>query len=187
MAAFWLGEALTPRKALGLLMGLVGVGVLVGLGPIPLTRVVLLSIGASLLATVSYGFAAVYTKVRAKGAPPLALALYSQLFAAGLIAPAVPFTLPTAPPTGLVVLCVLALALFSTALAYLLYFYLIVSAGPTKATTVTYLSPAFGILWGALLLGEPLTVGSLAGFGLILCSVWLVTVQAVQRGRAEAT
>lgn len=178
VAAFWLGEALTGRKASGLLLGLFGVAVLVGLGPIPLTPTVLLSIGVSLLATVSYGFAAVYTKVAAKGAQPPALALYSQLFTAGLLVPAVPFALPAAPPSGLVMLCVLGLGLFSTALAYLLYFYLIVSAGPTKATMVTYLSPAFGILWGALLLSEPLTVGSFAGFGLILASVWLVTTQA---------
>ncbi|MBF6593598.1 MAG: DMT family transporter [Thermaceae bacterium] len=185
VAAFWLGETITPRKALGLLLGLVGVAVLVGLGPVPLTPVVLLSIGASLLATVSYGFAAVYTKVAAKGVPPLALALYSQLFAATLIAPVVPFALPTTPPSGLVVLCVLGLALFSTALAYLLYFYLIVSAGPTKATTVTYLSPAFGILWGVFLLAEPLTLGSLLGFGIILASVWLVTGQPTPRVRVE--
>jgi drug/metabolite transporter (DMT)-like permease len=63
VAAFWLGEALSGRKALGLLLGLFGVAVLVGLGPILLTPAALLSIGASLLATVSYGFAAVYTKV----------------------------------------------------------------------------------------------------------------------------
>jgi len=185
VAACWLGESIGPRKALGLLLGLVGVAVLVGLGPLPLTPVVLLSILASLLATVSYGFAAVYTKVAAKGAPPLALALYSQLFAALVIAPAVPFTLPATPPSGLVVLCVGALALFSTALAYLLYFYLIVSAGPTKATTVTYLSPAFGILWGVFLLAEPLTLGSLLGFGIILASVWLVTTQTVRRVQAD--
>lgn len=187
VAAFWLGEAITGRKALGLLLGLVGVAVLVGLGPIPLTPVVLFSIGASLLATVSYGFAAVYTKVAAKGAQPLALALYSQLFAAGLLAPAVPFALPVAFPGEVVVLCVLGLALFSTALAYLLYFHLILSAGPAKATVVTYLSPAFGILWGALLLSEPLTVGTFVGFGLILCSVWLATVQAARRARVGSS
>lgn len=83
-------------------------------------------------------------------------------------------------------LCVLGLALFSTALAYLLYFYLIVSIGPTKATMVTYLSPAFGNLWGALLLSEPLTVGSFAGFGLILASVWLVTTQAGRRAAVRS-
>jgi len=108
-----------------------------------------------------------------------------------VLLPAVPFALPTTFPTGPVVLSVLALSVLSTAVAYLLYFGLIQRAGPTRAMMVTYLSPAFGILWGALLLREPLTVWSFVGFGLILASVALVTglfpirQQTVTPGRAE--
>lgn len=186
VAAAWLGERLTPGKAAGLLLGLLGVGVLVGFGPLPLTPLVWLSIGASLLAALSYGVAAVYTKVRMTDTPPLALALYSQLCAAGVLLPAVPFALPSTFPPGPVILSVLALAVLSTAVAYLLYFGLIQRAGPTKATMVTYLSPAFGILWGALLLREPLTVWSFVGFGLILASVALVS-GLLPFGRQTAT
>src|ERR671911_670818 len=54
VAAVWIGEALTVRKAVGLLLGVAGVAVLVGLDPVPLSGVVLLAVGASLLAALRY-------------------------------------------------------------------------------------------------------------------------------------
>jgi drug/metabolite transporter (DMT)-like permease len=67
------------------------------------------------------------------------------------------------------------LTLLSTTVAYLLYFRLIESVGPTKTLTVTFLIPVFGLLFGVLLLGEPVGVGTLVGTGIILYSVALVT------------
>jgi drug/metabolite transporter (DMT)-like permease len=61
-----------------------------------------------------------------------------------------------------------------TALAYPLYFHLIAAVGPTNTTTVTYLIPLFGTVWGALFLGEPVTAGMLVGLAMILGSVLLV-------------
>jgi drug/metabolite transporter (DMT)-like permease len=69
---------------------------------------------------------------------------------------------------------VLALALASTSLAYLIFFRLIRDLGPIRATSVTFLIPAFGVLWGVIFLGEPLTVGMLMGFGLVLSASILV-------------
>ena len=75
---------------------------------------------------------------------------------------------PSAPPSPLVVACVLALGLVCGAVAYLLYFRLIQDVGPAGALTVTYLTPLFGMLWGALFLGETLTVSMLAGAALVI-------------------
>lgn len=175
VASVWMGERLTVRKVLGLVLGFSGVVALAGLGSVPLTGRTLWSMGASLLAAISYGTAAVYTKVKVRDGQPHALAMYSQLFAALVLLPFVPFALPRAIPSGTVVISVAMLALLSTAFAYLLYFYLIVRVGPTRATVVTYLSPAFGMLWGALFLHESLGLGSILGFGLILASVGLIT------------
>jgi drug/metabolite transporter (DMT)-like permease len=174
-ASVWLREPLGLLKVSGLLLGFVGVAVLVGLGPIPLTPPTLIAIGLSLAAAVSYGVAAVYTKARIHGAEPRAVATYSQLFAALLLLPVAPFVLPQHAPTAVATGSLLALALLCTALAYLLYFYLIFKIGPTRATMVTYLSPVFGTLWGVLLLHESLGVGALAGFGLVLAGVGLVS------------
>ncbi|HLO03750.1 MAG TPA: DMT family transporter [Symbiobacteriaceae bacterium] len=177
VAAVWMGEALTLRKTAALLIGFAGVVTLVGLGPLSLTAEALWSIGASLLASAFYGVAAVYTKVKVQGAQPEGLALYSQLFSALWLLPLVPFTLPAALPSMTVIISLLMLALLSTSLGFRLYFHLIVDAGPAKATMVTYLAPAFGMLWGALFLHETLSVGFLLGSLLILGSVAVLSPQ----------
>lgn len=175
VGALWLGEPLTFRKLGGLALGLLGVAALVGLGPLPLSPALFLSAGASLLAALLYGVGAAYTKRKAAGVSPLALATYSQLSASLVLLPTLALARPVQLPTPTVLASVLALALLSTALAYLLYFGLIQRAGPSNALLVTYLAPAFGVLWGTLLLAEPLTVGMVAGFGLLLTSVTLLT------------
>ena len=63
----------------------------------------------------------------------------------------------------------LGLALVSTTVAFILYYRLIADVGPVKAITVTLLVPIFGMLWGVLFLGEPLTPGRIAGCAIILC------------------
>jgi drug/metabolite transporter (DMT)-like permease len=77
------------------------------------------------------------------------------------------------PITATVAASVLALAIGSTAIAYLLYFKLIANIGPARALTVTFLIPLFGVLWGYLFLGEPLTINMLLGGALILGGTWL--------------
>ncbi|HEX6137446.1 MAG TPA: DMT family transporter [Casimicrobiaceae bacterium] len=65
--------------------------------------------------------------------------------------------------TPVIVVNVLLLALVCSAVAYLLYFRLIADVGPTRAMTVTFLMPAFGMLWGHLFLDETITLPMLAG------------------------
>lgn len=77
-------------------------------------------------------------------------------------------TVPSTTPTTVIILAVLALALLSTAFAYILYFRLIQNVGSTKALTVTYLIPLFAMLWGAIVLREPITGSMGLGCGLIL-------------------
>jgi len=174
VAALWLGDRLTRRGVLGLLLGLVGVAVLVGFGPLPLTRPVLLATGYSLLAATSYAFAAVFARSRLHGEPPLAVSAYGLTAAAVLLLPLLPFNGPVGELTPAVVGSALTLSLVSTALAFLLFYFVLQEAGPTRATMVTYLAPAFGVLWGWLLLDEPLAAGMFVGFGLVLLSVALV-------------
>src|SRR6266511_4101545 len=69
---------------------------------------------------------------------------------------------------------VLLLALGSTALAYLLYFRLIIDIGPARALTVTFITPIFGVAWGALFLGEQIAIGTVVGCVIILAGTALV-------------
>jgi drug/metabolite transporter (DMT)-like permease len=128
---------------------------------------------ACLAAALCYGIASVYAKVRMTGIPSFAIALYSQLAAAIVLAPALPLALPPSTLSPLVAANVLALAFASTAIAYLLYFRLIADVGPARALTVTFLIPPFGVLWGVLFLGEPVAINMLSGCALILAGTWL--------------
>lgn len=175
VASVWLGESLTKRKISGLLLGIAGVAVLVGWTPIPLDGAVLLSVGAVLVASFSYAVGGVYAKRTFEGIPAVGMAIGQQMGAAVVLFVPAAATFPVELPSVSASLSVLALALLCTAAAYLLYFYLIENAGPTKTLTVTFLIPAFGLLFGVLFLGDPFGPGTFAGLGVILISVALVT------------
>ena len=172
-AAIWLAEPLTLRKVGGMCIGLAGVALLVGWSPEPLARDALLAIGACLAATLCYGLGSVYAKKRMQGVPPFAIACWSQFTAALALAPLLPFASIPGPVSTVVMLNVVALAVLSTAVAYLIYFRLIADIGPGGALTVTFLIPLFGVLWGFLFLGEPLTSNLLAGGALIVAGTAL--------------
>ena len=186
VAAVWIGDPLTSRKISGVIMGVVGVAVLVGLDPLPLSGAVLLSVGASLVAALFYAIAGTYAKQTFSGVRPLTLAVGQQSGAASLLLLPAAATLPGEAPPLAVALSALRLALLCTAVAYLLYFTLIANVGPTSTLTVTFLSPGFGVLFGVLLLGEPFNLGTLAGLGIILLSVALVTGIGVSKGKKRA-
>jgi len=173
VAALWLREPITAAKVAGMLLGLGGVGTLVGWQPAPLTGNVALAVVACLAAALCYGIASVYAKVRMAGVPSFATALYSQLAAALVLAPALPLVPLPSDVSPQVAANVVALALASTAIAYLLYFRLIANIGPARALTVTFLIPLFGVLWGWAFLGETIGAGMLAGCALILLGTWL--------------
>jgi drug/metabolite transporter (DMT)-like permease len=193
LGARLLGERLSTARIGGLVMGVVGVAVMVGWGPMTLDATTLLSVLAMLAASASYASAGIYTKLQLRGVPTFTLALGQQLGA--FVWLAVPGALfpPRNVPSSSALGALFALGALSTAVAYLLYFRLLERVGPTKTTTVTYLIPIVGMLGGALVLREPLTAGMLAGLGLVLGSVLLVNevrlgalrnVRAVSRGES---
>ena len=181
VSAFWLHDRMTAKKVLGVLLGIIGVVVLVGWSSLSLTPLVLLSVGASLLAACSYGIGGVYTKIAFQKESPLALAIGQQLAAGIILLPFALTSIPTQFPSLQVMLAILALALLSTSVAYLIYFHLMATVGPTSTLSVTFLVPVFGLLWGALFLKEQLTIGWLVGLGIILFSMWCVTMEAAPR------
>jgi drug/metabolite transporter (DMT)-like permease len=168
VAAVWLKENLTISRTIGFILGFAGVTVLVGWKTFAATPTFFVAVGAGLMAALMYAIAAPYTKRQLSGVPPLVIATMSQLSAALFLLPALPFTVPKVAPAPIIMLAVIALALFSTAVAYILYFRLIQNVGSTKALTVTYLIPAFAMVWGAVVLKESITSSMVLGCGLIL-------------------
>ncbi|MBE9010954.1 DMT family transporter [Pseudanabaenaceae cyanobacterium LEGE 13415] len=168
VAAVWLKERFTLSRTIGFICGFAGVLILIGWQPFAASFSIMAAIAASLLASLVYAIGAPYVKQKLSNVSPLVITTMSQLGAAVLLVPALPFTVPETVPSPKVVLAVLALALFSTPLSFVLYFRLIRNIGSTKALTVTYLVPLFTLLWGKLALSEPVTPSMLVGGGLIL-------------------
>src|SRR5690606_34931995 len=88
-----------------------------------------------------------------------------------LLAGSWPTVMPSTPVLGSVAI----LAVFCSAIAFLLLFALIAEIGPVRATAITYVNPAVAVIAGALVLGERITVWTIAGFALILLGSFLVT------------
>jgi len=175
VAAVGLGERLTPYKVFGAILGIIGVTFIVGGSPVELDTMFILATLASLGAALCYAFGGVYAKRAFEGVNNMSMST-GQLVGATVVL--VPFSAVSVPheaiPTD-AILALLMLAVLATAFAYRLYYYLIISAGPTKALTVTLLVPVFGVFWGALLLNEPISAGMIVGLVIILLSVGLVT------------
>ncbi|AIQ21045.1 membrane protein [Paenibacillus sp. FSL H7-0357] len=161
-------------KSIGLVIGLLGVAVLVGWSPVPLSGKVLLSVFFSLGAALAYGFGGLYAARVGRGLAPLALAAGQQLGAAVVLLPLAVIFAPRELPSSAAVFSVLGLSFICTSVAYLLYFHLIQSVGAVKTVSVTFLVPVFGLMWGVIFLNEPVYANTLAGLAIILLSVTLV-------------
>jgi drug/metabolite transporter (DMT)-like permease len=174
VAALWIRDPITPAKAAGIALCLAGTAVLVGWTPAPMTPRQLLAAGMAVAATAVYGYTIVFTKVKLKQASPLGTAAATLLFAALALAPFAPTTrdLSAVPPMAWAALA--GLAIVSTTVAFIFYYRLIADVGPVKAITVTLLVPVFGMLWGVIFLGEPVTAGRIAGCAIILAGCSLI-------------
>jgi drug/metabolite transporter (DMT)-like permease len=166
-SSLMLGERLTWRILGGVVAAMSGISLLVRLGPVELSRETVLAGLACVLATVFYGFAGSYTKKYLTNLPAHAGAANTMLGAAVVLVVPALLSVPDAAPPARAWLAVAGLACFSSALAFFIYYQLIMRIGATQIGAVTFVLPAFGIFWGWLVLGEPVTTGMLGGFALV--------------------
>jgi drug/metabolite transporter (DMT)-like permease len=165
---FVVKEQLGLGKSLGIACGFVGVIILVG--PLGSDKVVLpmASVIAGLAAAMSYVIAAYYTKKHLVNVSPMAYVTGSQLGAAAVLVPLLPFFIPQETPSFVIASSVVALAVICTSLAFAIYFYILQKTGPTTAMSVAYLIPLFAVIWGSWFLHEAITVTTIAGGILIM-------------------
>ncbi len=191
IAAHWLtrDEKLTGAKLVGVLLGLGGVALVIGPDALRSLGTAVLAQFLCLAAALSYAFAGLFgRRFRAMGVTPLGTATGQLLASSALMLPMAlvldrPWQL--AMP-GLPVLTALAsLALLSTALAYVLYFRLLASAGATRLLLVTFLIPISAILLGGLFLGEQLQPLQLAGMALIGSGLAAIDGRFFRSGRSH--
>jgi drug/metabolite transporter (DMT)-like permease len=165
-------ERMDPVRLAGLVVGIVGVAVLVGLN---VSFRDLGAVGEVGLVAIGYATGPIIIARRLPQLPAVGVVAASLALTAIAYAPLALPQLPRTLPSGRVLLAVAILAIVCTAIAFLLFFALIGEVGPVRATVITYFNPAVALLLGVTLLREPLTVGAILGFGLILVGSVLAT------------
>lgn len=181
-------EKLSPNKIIGILVGFAGVAVMIGPS-------VLTGLGSNvwaqlavLGAALSYGFAGVFgRRFKAMGVAPLATATGQVMASTLMLIPVAllvdhPWNLPMPGPVTWGAL--LGIALLSTALAYVLFFRILSTAGATNLALVTFLIPVSAILLGSLALGERLEVKHFIGMALIACGLAAMDGRLLPWGKA---
>ncbi|MEO1034175.1 MAG: DMT family transporter [Pseudomonadota bacterium] len=188
-AVFLADERITVGKALGVLLGVVGVIVMIGFDALLEMRSSVLSQLAVLAASLSYAFAATYGRLYlGNGMPALVIAAGQVSMSALLLAPAAliiesPLSLPAPSANTWAVL--LALAVLSTAAAYQLYFWLLARAGATNTSLVTVLVPVSAVVLGWLFLDETLTAKHIVGMSIIGAGLVALDGRLFRRRRAD--
>jgi len=164
-------ERMTLPKLAGVVLGFVGVAVMIGADLLGQIGTHVLAQLACLVATLCYALAGVWgRRFRGMGVSPVGVATGSLTAAALVLVPLVLLFEPpwqATAPTPEAWAAIIGLAFFCTALAYILYFRLLASAGATNSLLVTFLIPVTAILLGTFALGEQLAPRHFAGMALI--------------------
>ena len=180
-------ERSTGLRLVGILVGLLGVGVLAGLHPQGGWPAVAGTL-AVVVASLCYAGGNLYTQHNFAGTAPLVIATAAVLSGAVAILPLGLAQLPDQLPSFKALGSVAALGIAGTAIASLVLYHMLNTYGSSRTALVTYLLPAFALFYGALLLGEPLTLNALLGLFLILAGVALGSglVRTARRAPAVA-
>ncbi len=183
-------ERLTRNRAVGVVVGFLGVALLIGPGALGGLRADSLHQLAVLAAACFYGLAGLYGR-RLKGLDP-------AVAATGMLAGSTLMMTPLALASGIgslqaitleLAAALIGLGTLSTALAYVLYFRILALAGATNLLLVTFLIPPGAILLGAAFLGERPLLSALAGMVVIFLGLALIDGRLVRRvwpGRAAS-
>jgi len=163
------------RRVAGLGMGFLGVAALVGLdvgaGDIG-------AVGEVALVALGYALGALIISRKLQGLPLFGVVASSLAMTMVVYSPVGITQLPAQLPSTQVIVAVTVLGVICTALAFLVFFPLVAEVGAARATVITYVNPAVALALGVTFLGEPLTLGIVVGFVLIV----LGSVLATRRG-----
>lgn len=180
-------ERPTGIRAFGVILGLLGVGVLTGVNPEGGWAGVVGTL-AVIVASVSYAASTIYTQGLLDDVHNDVLAATSVTWGAIFLTPIGAVQAPMDIPSWGVIASILALALGGTVAGQLLYFRLVYDYGSARASLVVYLLPVTALFYGALLLGEEITVSAIVGLVLILSGTALGSgVLRLPRREAVAT
>ena len=184
--AAWIHQAPTPRRIAAIALGFAGVGIIVGLEGLQLAPDALVGVIAATAGAASYGVALTYIRQRMGPQPPVQLALGQLIAASIMLAPLAALSASDIAPSTESLVAMLGIALFSTAIAWPILFGLNRDVGPMATSTVTFLNPVFGSLWGAIFLAEAVSPTFLVGALLVGASIALIFGIRLPRMRKRA-
>jgi drug/metabolite transporter (DMT)-like permease len=170
-------EKVGTRRLIGLSVGLVGVVALLGLDSNG-GSMGLVGAGCILLAAVGYAVGPLIIQKHLAGADSLGVVAVSVAMGAIVLTVPAILTAPSQLPSLVSLTSVATLGIFCTAIALLLFVYVIARAGASRATVVTYVNPAVALLLGVVLLDEHFGAGPVLGLVMILLGSWLATDSA---------
>jgi len=169
-------DPLRPGQVAGLAVGLGGVALITGIHPDGGAWAVAGTF-AVLLSSVSYAAGGIYGQLRVHGTAGPVLATGSMIAGALVLLPFAIANPPTQLPGATALAGLAALALVPTFLGQLLLFRMLRLFGSRRLSLVTFLMPGFAVVYGAVLLEEPISPVALGGLGLILLGVVLASGQ----------
>jgi drug/metabolite transporter (DMT)-like permease len=172
-------EAVTARKLFGVIAGMAGICLIVGVSALHHVGQQLLAEIAIVIATICYACGAIFSR-GFKGLDPMAPAVGSLLCGAAMLIPlSLVYERPwTLAPSAASLSALLALAVFSTAAAFVIYFRLIQTLGSVGTTAQAYLRVPIGVLFSVALLGETLAPTAWVGLACVVLGVAAMTVPA---------
>ena len=168
ISTIWLKIRLNFFQIMGVFIGLFGIVVLAN------PDNVYISMKATIFclsAAFCYALSANYIQKFAYKTKTIVLIGWSLVIASVLLLPITFFNLPSQFPSNKVIFSILWLGVISTGVAFLGYVRLIEKVGAVKTATVAYFIPVFGVIWGYIFLGEPITLQILIGMILILIGI----------------
>jgi len=168
-------ERLTTPRLAGCALGFAGVALLVQLGPVAPDLRVWLGVLACTAASASYGLGAILMKRETQRQSPLAASAAVHVAAAGVLLLPTAATVPRMEITGAAIAAVTVLGMFTSGFLYWISMRLMREIPASAATSSAFMIPLFGVTWGAIFLGEPVSAGMLPGSLLVLCATALVT------------
>lgn len=167
------------RRLVGLVVGFVGLIAVVGIESLS-GKNSLWAIFSILIAAVGYALAPNMIMKKLPHVSGLAINALAMTMAAVVYAPFAIIQWPTGPVSRDSLFSVIALGIFPTAMAFVVFFAVLKEIGPARASLVTYLNTAFAVLLGVLILSEPLTLGIIIGLPFVLIGSYLASRKPVK-------
>jgi drug/metabolite transporter (DMT)-like permease len=163
-----------PRRLFGIVVGFLGVFLLVGIESFtgssdPISILMILA------AALGYAFAVIYITRKLPGVSGVAINGIAMAMTAVFYSPALVFLWPDRAVSHNAIYSLIALGVFSTGIAFAVFFTVMAEIGPTRASLVTYMNTAFAVVLGVIILNEPLTVGIIVGLPLVLVGSYLAS------------